>query len=496
MEKNFRFWLPLDKLEKAGKDGIKKLKVGGIASTNTKDLDGESLDPNGFDLSYFQNKGIVNWNHNKSPDAVIGEPTNVKLTDKGLYVEAELYADNPLANSVYTLAETLQKSSKTRRLGFSIEGKATERDENDKTKVSKALITNIALTISPKNPDSIVNIVKGNFSELSDEELQPYNYDFFQEMEVQKLDKIEKALSSDGENSGKPLKKESVEGGLKNQIDKNDDDEDEEDEEETKNLTKGQAISMLMKASSVITFEKANQAVEILNNLVMANKKETELTEDVLTKALAVLGIGSEEDAGAANKGKKKSNNLEKGFKGKKEDESGKKGDEDSDDDDDEDDDVEQGADGIADLKKSIDLFASENIEMFKGSGTLLKGIYDLAVEQKEENAALREELADLRKSVEDLGETPAGVRKSVSKAVDRSFQKGIDDNGEVLTPQNVMSVSADKNRVLSVLDTMSFEKGFNADYAQAMTTYESSGVLSDQIINAIKSEKGITLVK
>lgn len=496
MEKNFRFWLPLDKLEKAGKDGKKKLKVGGIASTNTKDLDGESLDPNGFDLSYFQNKGIVNWNHNKSPDAVIGEPTDVKLTDKGLYVEAELYADNPLANSVYSLAETLQKSSKTRRLGFSIEGKATERDENDKTKVSKALITNIALTISPKNPDSIVNIVKGNFSELSEEELQPYNYDFFQEMEVQKLDKIEKALSADGENSGKPLKRESVEGGLKNQIDKNDED-DEENVDEPVKLTKGQAISMLLKSSSVITFEKANQAVEILNNLVMANKKETELTEDVLAKALSVLGIGSEEDAGAENNKKKKSNNLEKGFKGKKEDESGKKADEDSDDDDDdEEDNVEQGADGITDLKKSIDLLASENIEMFKGSGTLLKGIYDLAVEQKGTIESLQEEIGDLRKSVEDMGETPANVRKSSSRPLDKTFQKGMNDNEEVLTPQNVMSITANKNQVLSVLDQMSFEKGFNQDVANAMTTYESSGVLSQEIVGLIKSEKGITLVK
>jgi hypothetical protein len=494
MEKNFRFWLPLDKLEKAGKDGKKKLKVGGIASTSTKDLDGESLDPNGFDLSYFQNKGIVNWNHNKSPDAVIGEPTEVKLTEKGLYVEAELYADNPLANSVYSLAETLQKSSRTRRLGFSIEGKATERDENDKTKVSKALITNIALTISPKNPDSIVNIVKGNFNELSEEELQPYNYDFFQEMEVQKLDKIEKALSADGENSGKPLKRESVEGGLKNQIDKNDED-DEEDGDEPVKLTKGQAISMLLKSSSVITFEKANQAVEILNNLVMANKKETELTEDVLAKALSVLGIGSEEDAGAENNKKKKSNNLEKGFKGKKEDESGKKANEDVDEDDDEDD-VEQGADGITDLKKSIDLLASENIEMFKGSGTLLKGIYDLAVDQKNTIEALQEEIVDLKKSVEDLGETPAGVRKSTSRAVDKTFQKGMNDNDEVLTPQNVMSISANKNQVLSVLDQMSFEKGFNQDVANAMTTYESSGVLSQEIVGLIKSEKGITLVK
>lgn len=490
MEKNFRFWMPLDTLIKGGKDGKKTMKVGGIASTNKKDLDGESLDPNGFDLSYFKDKGIVNWNHNKSPDAIIGEPTTVELRPEGLYVEADLYADNPLAKSVYSLAETLQKSSRTRRLGFSIEGKATERDENDKTKVSKALITNIALTISPKNPDSIVDIVKGNFNELSDEDLQPYNYDFFQELEVNKLDKIEKALSTGDETGGKPLKKESVEGGLKNQIDKNDEEDEEEDDKEPKLLTKGQAISILMKSSPVISFEKANQATEILNNLVMANKKETELTEDVLMKALSVLGIGSDDadDNVVESTKPKKKTTLQKGIKPKAKEEDEEEEDED-------DDDTEKGL-AFVDLKKSMDLFASENIDMFKGTGTLLKGIYDLQLEQREEIAALREENSELKKGLEDLGGTPAGVRKSLSRSVDKTFQKGIEENENVLTPQNVMSVSANKNQVLAVLDQMSFEKGFNAEYAQAMTTYESSGVLNDQIISAIRSEKGITLVK
>lgn len=497
-QSNFRFWVPLDVIEKSG-EGLQKLKVGGIASTNRKDMDGESLDPNGFDLSYFQDKGIVNWNHNKSPDAIIGEPTSVKVTKDGLYVEAELYGDNPLAKSVYSLAQTLQKSSKTRRLGFSIEGKAVERDPKDKTTVSKALITNIALTISPKNPDSIVNIIKGNFNELESEQLQPYDYDFDYERETEKLDKIEKALNTSDGDSGKPLIKESVEGVKKN-IKKKDEDDDEEDDEDEL-LTKSIVVDKLMKSNSVITFEKANQIVEILNNIEMANKKErTEITEDTLEKALSVLGLVSESD------------DLSKGSEDSLDDDTDdedevttkkvvKKSadvvDEDDDESDDEDTDDDDEDFKKKDLKKSIDLLASENIEMFKGTGTLLKGIYDLVSDISGELTELRAENVELKKSFDELGEQPVGVRKSTSKAVERTFEKGFNEgNDQPLTAANVISVSQNKPQILSLLDSMAFEKGYNPEIGKSMTMFESSGTLSQEIISLIRQEKGVMIVK
>lgn len=483
MEKNFRFWMPLNLIEKGGEDGNKKLKVGGIASTSKKDLDGEVLDPNGFDLSYFKNKGIVNWNHNKSPDAIIGEPTDVKLTKEGLYVEAELYPDNPLAKSVYSLAETLQKSSKTRRLGFSIEGKAIERDDNDKTKVNKALITNIALTISPKNPDSIVNIVKGNFNELSDEDLKPYDYEFDAEIEQDKLGKLQKAFSTS--ESGKQVMKESVEGNLKNQIDNDED----EDVKKSKTLTKGEVIDRLMKDNSVITFEKANQIVEILNNIEMAKETKTNITDETLEKALGVLGLNQSaeddltkgvddtddmDDDGDGDNEEAESNDEKEAEKKKK----------------------PSSEDGN-NLKKSIDLLATENIEMFKGVGTLLKGIYDVVTDNAEEVKQLREENAELRKSIEEMGEQPAGGRKSSARPLNKSFEKGLGGNDEQpLNSNNVMSISQNKPQVLSLLDNMAFEKGFNTEIAKAMTTYESSGVLSNEVAQMIKQEKGVILVK
>lgn len=501
MDKNFRFWVPLSTIEKSGTGAIKSMKVGGIASTSKKDMDGESLDPNGFDLSYFKNKGIVNWNHNKSPDAIIGEPTTAKLTKDGLYVEAELYPDNALAKSVYQLAETLQKSSKTRRLGFSIEGKATERDPNDDTKVCKALITNIALTISPKNPDSIVNIVKGNFNELSEDELKPYDYEFIPEFESEKLDKIEKALNTSDCDSGQPLIKESVEKKAKKQID-NEDEDDEEDIEKSKTLLKSDVVNRLMKKSSVITIEKANQFVEILNNLEMAKENEkTAITEETIEKALNILGLSKSVDSDEDDKGVK--NGKKSNFK-----KSADADEEDDDIEDEEDDSTEEDEDeapkkssdkkpAIGDnLKKSLDLLGSENIEMFKGVGTLLKGIYDVCIETRSELDSVREENAELRKSIEEISGEPQGVRKSTSRPMHKSFEKGFNGNEENPVAGNVLSISQNKPQVLSLLDNMAFEKGYNAEIAKSMTMFESSGSLSESIISLIKSEKNVVLVK
>jgi hypothetical protein len=416
MEKNFRFWVPLDTLEKSGEGKLKKMKVGGIASTSKKDMDGESLDPNGFDLSYFKNKGIVNWNHNKSPDAVIGEPIETKITKEGLYVAAELYPDNPLAKSVYQLAETLQKSSKTRRLGFSIEGKATERDPSDESKVSKAVITNIALTISPKNPDSIVNIIKGNFNELSDDELKPYDYEFMPELEVEKLGKIEKALNTGDADSGKPLMKESVEGKVKNQVDEEEDDDDDDIEqgvEKPKTLLKSEVVDRVMKLGSVITIEKANQFVEILNNLEMAKENEkTAITEETIEKALNVLGLQKSADAEENdddNKGAGNKKNLQKSADAD-EDDMDNNDDDNEETEDDEEDKNPPKKSGADKLKKSLDLLASENIEMFKGVGTLLKGIYDVVVETREEISAVKEENVELRKALKKWVESLKGL--------------------------------------------------------------------------------------
>lgn len=166
---NFNFFVPLD-ISKGDKDkeGREKMIISGVASTMEEDADGETLDPNGFDLSHFMRYGFINYNHmsKSNPLAIIGEPIESKIKDNKFYVKGELYPDSELAKSVYKAAKTLKKNSKRRRLGFSVEGKVIERDPNNDKLVKKAIITGLAVTPSPKNYNSLLDIVKGNCDTL------------------------------------------------------------------------------------------------------------------------------------------------------------------------------------------------------------------------------------------------------------------------------------------------------------------------------------------
>lgn len=161
---NFKFFVPFNVLEKAkNEEGKEVMRIKGIASTVDEDTDGEYMVPEGFELDYFNDYGFLNWHHQvkNNPLAIIGEPTKAFVKDNQLHVEGFLYDENPLAKQVYDLGEILQKSSKKRNLGFSIEGKVLERDSLNKKRVTKARITGLAITPTPKNAQTLAEIVKG-----------------------------------------------------------------------------------------------------------------------------------------------------------------------------------------------------------------------------------------------------------------------------------------------------------------------------------------------
>jgi len=162
IQDNFNFFVECDTIEKAGADGKKQMRVGGIASTASEDRQGEELIPQGFDYSFFLNSGFFNYHRqtNKNPNAVIGEPDKVEMRPQGMYVEGFLYKSNPMAVQVYNQINTLKKDSKTRRMGFSIEGKVVERDPLNPSKILKSKITGCALTMSPVNGNTLCDVMK------------------------------------------------------------------------------------------------------------------------------------------------------------------------------------------------------------------------------------------------------------------------------------------------------------------------------------------------
>lgn len=162
----FNFFIPAT-FEKSGENG--ELKIKGVCSSNVEDLDGEFLDPTGFDFQPLLEKGFFNWNHqaNKSASAILGRPTTAQVINNGkdFYVEGFLYKGLEEAKSVYNLAQVLENEDPSRRLGFSIEGQAIDRDPINPKRIKRARITGVAITHCPKNPNTLLSIMKGEYSE-------------------------------------------------------------------------------------------------------------------------------------------------------------------------------------------------------------------------------------------------------------------------------------------------------------------------------------------
>lgn len=307
-DNKFYFWSPVAITKAKDDDGEEVMRLGGIASDNSKDTDGENLDYNGFQLDYFKKNGFINYHHlsKDNPNKIIGEPSKAQIQKgKGLYIECDLYKDSTIAKEVYKLAQVLEKNSKTRRLGFSIEGKVLERDPLDAKKITKAKITGCAVTFAPKNGNTFANIIKGELGEepLYEEEIEESpeitanggQTQIIAEVNVGgntiTIDKdgkvVYKALSTDSA-SGKALKPEEVEGKEK-LISKS-----KESSKQPKELTKGEVFDKLFNDLPDIEIEKAEKLYKLISKISTMStktKKTPVITDDTITKAYKALGI-------------------------------------------------------------------------------------------------------------------------------------------------------------------------------------------------------------
>lgn len=187
-EDRFNFFVPATLSKGRDAKGKEEMWVQGVASTTDLDLEGETLDPSGYDTSYFLKSGWLKWEHGKDPNQYIGEPTEASVTAKNeFFIKGRLYSESKTAREVYELAEVLEKSNSGRQLGWSIEGKATKRNVQNPKKVEKAMITNVVLTTNPIGKNTWAEIAKGSY--MGEAYIQPeYNEEVTCDGEVCLLD--------------------------------------------------------------------------------------------------------------------------------------------------------------------------------------------------------------------------------------------------------------------------------------------------------------------
>lgn len=564
----FKFWFPATIVKSTEKDGKKRMRLGGIASTINKDDDGEFLDPKGFDITPLLESGLMNWHHQakKSPSTIIGEPDPkvTKIRKDGLYFEGDLYPDSKVANEVFELAEVLEKNSKTRRLGFSVEGKVVERDQLNPKFVKKALITGIAVTHMPKNHFTLAEIIKGNFNSEEDSFEFKESEDPQIVLDVEKADGSRilldsngkifmKALNTEEEESGKPLKKEHVDSKTKKKLPKINEDETEDEEKgcsESKGVrfSKGEVFDRLFLDFPAISLNQANKIFEIIKSVEMKTK-DKKITEESIEKAYKLLGIskadeepeeteeGSTEESEEAKvefkpfeKGNKtyftkfvdgeeiadelfikKGNEfvemtedeidkaledeLEKANKGDDDDEDDEGGGnniESKDEDEDDDEDEDEDKDEEKKGKKSKKMKKSKDVNIEKAvTDAILPLTSALGTVVKDIIKGQADMMENINKRFEELGGQP-NPRKSIikSKSVER-FNESESGDG------NNLSVSQDKDKILKALDEMVFTNGaVDPVIEKGIRVFEAAGQLPADVLIALKVKKNINVVQ
>lgn len=530
---SFTFWCPISKASERIVDpttGEETMVLGGIASTADEDSDGEFLDPKGFDIKPLLESGLVNWHHQAKgqPATIIGEPRTAEIRKDGLYIETVLYPSSKIAQDVWELAQTLEKDSKTRRLGYSIEGKVLKRKSDDPKDpgykhISKAVITGVAITHMPKNPKTFANIIKG---EIDDDELE--------EAEETATGAEETAVTEEGMNTkrGKALMRESVDKRMKRTT-----------------FGKAEVFERLFKDIPGIAIQKASQIYSLINSIAHMKNKKT-ITEEDIQKAYEALGLemepaaeevskgeacgGSEE---VLSKGKKKAEDAEteeveeteeeveetekgcgdgdggskKTLKKAKKAEDAEEETEETEEEEEETEETEEvkkgGVNRFDRIEKAIATSHQLNSKSIRAVGVLVKGLMNELQSAKSENAELQElikaqseDIDELREAISEFGAQVPG-RKSVSAArvVERQFAKSNENDfekGEQEEETKGISMSRQANVVAEILDQATFAKGYDDEMSKACMSFEANHVLPANIIKRLKTEFGVEIVK
>lgn len=152
----FNFSFPIE-LKKGSED---EWRIRGLASTASKDLQGEVVRQEGLDISALKaGLGLFNYDHEKGPENIIGVIDDADLTEEGLMVEGYLLKEQPRARAFYDIMRSL-KPEHSRRVQFSIEGKIIQRSGDDGKTIKQAKVEKVALTVDPVNTDTYAEIIK------------------------------------------------------------------------------------------------------------------------------------------------------------------------------------------------------------------------------------------------------------------------------------------------------------------------------------------------
>ena len=306
---DFRFQTDSFEIRKAkDKDGNEVMRIGGIASKEEEDSQGETLLIEGMDVSSRMINSFLNWNHGRGAGDIIGQITKAEKRGKELYIEADLFPEIPLAKDTYRLTKILEKRNSPKRMSFSIEGKAIERNPLNPKIVTKSILTGCAATVQPINRSTLAQIIKGETDGLQEPEyniIKSDNKNLIVDVTDENGDRItidesynvdiKKAMSSESAPELEPESLDKEEKNLeyskkkKKNKDKNFSLQDKNDNF-TKKLKKSDIYDYFFKSIKDLSVGNAKRLYQVIEVLQKSQGDTMEdITEQELEKAFATL---------------------------------------------------------------------------------------------------------------------------------------------------------------------------------------------------------------
>lgn len=156
MSDTFKTIIPADLIK--ANDG--KWRIRGLASTSSPDRQNETILQEGISLKAVdQNKSWLNFDHQNDPANKIGKVTGYQKTKDGLVIEGELFKNHKKAQDIYGIMSSLEEGD-TGRVGLSVEGVIKKRNIFDPKIIEAVEVSNVAVTFTPVNTDTYVNLMK------------------------------------------------------------------------------------------------------------------------------------------------------------------------------------------------------------------------------------------------------------------------------------------------------------------------------------------------
>lgn len=274
LSNDIKFFVPVDITKGKDKSGNETMKFKGRANSNSEDSEGEILDPSGFELDDFK---IVNWNHAKTPDMILGEPTKFEVKDGHFNVEGELYNEVPQAVATYNLMKALKKRGKT--LGISVEGKVIERESDNPSKIKRAKITGIALTPNPIHKDTFAELVEKGYTPHKE-----WEYDIETE-EI--LKSYESGKIVEEEEDVEEKKEKAIDTGVTGVIGKESVEHKGEKRKVLKKIAKSDIYDRIFSYFYPINIVNVKEVYSLINKVSQMEK--TEITDETIQKAFDIL---------------------------------------------------------------------------------------------------------------------------------------------------------------------------------------------------------------